>query len=57
MSCDKPEEHGYPFSHGLENAAAFAVKDKGMVPSILQRQVGHFLKSGRYSDRQSQRMG
>ena len=51
MSCDKPEEHGYPFSHWSENALAFAAKDKGIVPSISQRQVGRFLKSGRYSDR------
>ena len=53
MSCDKPEEHGYPFSHWSENSLAMAAVDKGIVPSISQRQVGRFLKSGRYSSRQS----
>ena len=51
MSCDKPEDHGYPFSHWSENSLAMAAQDKGIVPSISQRQVGRFLKSGRYSPR------
>ncbi len=46
MSCDKPEEHGYPLSHWSENSLAMAAADKGIVPSISQRQVGRFLKSG-----------
>ena len=46
MSCDKPEEHGYPLSHWSENSLAMAAVDKGIVPSISQRQVGRFLKSG-----------
>ena len=52
MSCDKPEDHGYPLSHWSENSLAMAAADKGIVPSISQRQVGRFLKSGRYSPRQ-----
>lgn len=51
MSCDKPEDHGYPLSHWSENSLAMAAQDKGIVPSISQRQVGRFLKSGRYSSR------
>ena len=47
MACDKPEEHGYPFSHWSENSLAMAAVDKGIVSSISQRQVGRFLKSGR----------
>ena len=50
MSCDKPEDHDYPFSHWSENALAFAAKDKGIVSSISQRQVGRFLKSSKHSD-------
>lgn len=52
MACDKPEDHGYPFSHWSENSLAMASVDKGIVSSISQRQVGRFLKSGRYSARQ-----
>ena len=52
MPCDKPEDHGYPFSHWSENSLAMAAADKGIVPSISQRQVGRFLKSGRHSSRQ-----
>ena len=51
MACDKPEEHGYPLSHWSENSLAMAATDKKIVPSISQRQVGRFLKSGRYSSR------
>ena len=51
MSCDKPEDHGYPLSHWSENSLAMAAQDKGIVPSISQRQVGRFLKSGRHSSR------
>ena len=51
LSCDKPEEHGYPLSHWSENSLAMAAVDKGIVPSISQRQVGRFLKSGRHSSR------
>lgn len=51
MSCDKPEEHGYPLSHWSENSLAMAAQEKGIVPSISQRQVGRFLKSGRYPSR------
>ncbi|WP_163370521.1 helix-turn-helix domain-containing protein [Endozoicomonas acroporae] len=51
MSCDKPEDHGYPISHWSESSLAMAAQDKGIVPSISQRQVGRFLKSGRYSSR------
>lgn len=51
MSCDKPDDHGYPLSHWSENSLAMAAQDKGIVPSISQRQVGRFLKSGRYSSR------
>ena len=46
MSCDIPEDHGYPFSHWSENSLAMAAVDKGIVPPVSQRQVGHFLKSG-----------
>ena len=53
LSCEKPEKHGYPFSHWSENSLAMAAIDKGIVPSISQRQVGRFLKSGRHSSRQS----
>ena len=45
MSCDKPEEHGYPLSHWSESSLAMAAQDKGIVPSISQRQVGRYLKS------------
>ena len=51
MSCDKPEDHGYILSHWSENSLAMAAVDKGIVPSISQRQVGRFLKSSRYSSR------
>jgi len=51
MSCDKPEEHGYLLSHWSENSLAMAAQEKGIVPSISQRQVGRFLKSGRYPSR------
>ena len=51
LSCDKPEDHGYPFSHWSENSLAMAAVDKEIVPSISQRQVGRFLKSGRHSSR------
>lgn len=51
MSCDKPEDHGYPLSHWSENSLAMAAQEKGIVQSISQRQVGRFLKSGRYSSR------
>ena len=51
LSCDKPEDHGYPFSHWSENSLAMAAVDKKIVPSISQRQVGRFLKSGRHSSR------
>ena len=46
LSCDKPEDHGYPFSHWSESSLAMAAVDKEIVPSISQRQVGRFLKSG-----------
>ena len=36
MSCDKPEDHGYPFSHWSENSLAMAAADKGIIPSISQ---------------------
>ena len=51
LACDKPEDHGYPFSHWSENALALAATEKGIVSSISQRQVGRFLKSGRYTSR------
>ena len=51
LSCDKPEDHGYPFSHWSENSLAMAAVDKAIVPSISQRQVGRFLKSGRHPSR------
>ena len=51
MSCDKPEDHGYILSHWSESSLAMAAVEKGIVPSISQRQVGRFLKSGRYSSR------
>lgn len=51
LSCDKPEDHGYPFSHWSENSLAMAAVDTNIVPSISQRQVGRFLKSGRHSSR------
>ena len=51
LSCDKPEDHGYPFSHWSESSLAMAAVDKEIVPSISQRQVGRFLKSGRHSSR------
>ena len=57
LSCDKPEEHGYMFSHWSENSLAMAAVEKGIVPSISQRQVGRFLKSGRHSSRQSKGLG
>ncbi len=46
MACDKPEEHGYPLRHWSESSLAMAAADKNIVPSISQRQVGRFLKSG-----------
>ena len=49
LACDKPEEHGAPFSHWSETSLAMAAQDLGIVPSISQRQVGRFLKSGRHS--------
>ncbi|AMO54579.1 helix-turn-helix domain-containing protein [Endozoicomonas montiporae] len=57
LSCDKPEDHGYPFSHWSESLLAMVAVDKKIVSSISQRQVGRFLKSGRHSSRQGQRLG
>ncbi len=51
LACEKPENHGYILSHWSQNALAKAAMDKNIVESISQRQVGRFLKSGRYSPR------
>ncbi len=36
MSCDKPEDHGYPLSHWSEalQSTGHAAQDKGITPSI-----------------------
>lgn len=51
LSCTKPEDSGYCISHWSETALAKAATEKGIVESISQRQVGRFLKSGRYKTR------
>ena len=48
LACENPEDHGYPLSHWSQNALTKAAIEKGIVNSISQRQVGRFLKSGRY---------
>ena len=44
MACQKPEEHGYPFTAWSERMLEKAVKEKGIVLEISHVWVGKILK-------------
>ncbi len=46
LSCEVPEDSGYPVSHCSLPLLVEEIKKRGIVPSISPRQLGRFLKSG-----------
>jgi len=47
IACESPEESGRPVTHWTPKELADEAQKRGIVPSISDRQVGRFLKSGR----------
>lgn len=56
MACQKPEEHGYPFTTWSERLLEKAVKEKGIVPEISHVWIGKILKKMK-SDHTKQNIG
>ena len=47
VSCEPPEDCGYPISHWTPSDLRLEVIKRGIVPDISVRQIGRFLKRGR----------
>jgi len=48
VACEAPEDSGRPVTHWTPGELADEVQKRGIVESISIRQVGRFLKSGRF---------
>jgi len=48
IACEDPQDSGYPVTHWSFQQIATEAAKRGIVESISERQVGRFLKSGRY---------
>lgn len=48
VACEPPENSGRPVTHWTPGELADEVQKRGIVDSISVRQVGRFLKSGRF---------
>jgi len=47
LACEPPEAAGRPISHWTPRELADEARKRGIVPTISERHVGRFLKSGR----------
>lgn len=48
IACEVPEGSGYPVSHWTPKEIVMEAVKRGVVESISERQVGRFLKRGRF---------
>jgi hypothetical protein len=49
IACERPEQSGRPITHWTQQEIADEAIKRGIVESLSQRAVGHFLKRGQPS--------